>query len=203
MEYPPFYAFPPFFTYVRISLCKKYANPITSRQTHEVTWLKQLDTWKTIILRHCRAERLFIINPSNDEILQKRPFRNEEIQRSISKDFLKEILMEMTSKGLAIIINSSSSIDDCISFIILWNTIEEWSSKVERHVLRNGLRATLITIFELLEEDSQKDEEDRFDDVPLSLFSIIIDHLQSDGKVALLNGTDSSLIGPETGVKFL
>lgn len=178
---------------------------LNRRQTHEVTWLKQLDTWTTVILRHCKAERLFIINPSNDEMLQKRPFRNDEIQRSISKDFLKEILMEMTLKGLAIIVksSSSSSIDDCSSFIILWNTIEEWSFKVEKHVVSNGLRTTLITIFELLEEDSQKDEEDRFDDVPLSLFSIIIDHLQSDGKVALLNGTDSSLIGPETGVKFL
>lgn len=108
----------------------------------------------------------------------------------------------MVFKGFAINNNNNN----LGSYIILWNSLEKWSLILSTYAFNNGLRNSLITVFELLEPVTSSTQEiDRFDDLPPILFSIIMDNLQKENKVALLNGDSSSSsgIGPETGVKFL
>lgn len=167
------YSFPPFFTI----------------QPNDETRRLQMDAWCAIIMDHCRKNKIYDLNIS--ESLGQAPFRNDEINRSLTEESLHTILEEIVNRGRAEWIN----VDDTKQCLIYWLKVEEWADVIKKWVEDKALNGTMCTLYEIT------GDEDRCSPQLLGLDERILikalKYMEKEGKAVLVEMDDSF------GVKFL
>ncbi|SCW03718.1 LAFE_0G16688g1_1 [Lachancea fermentati] len=142
-QLPPIYSFPPLYT------CQP--NALIRQQ--------QLDTWCELILEFAKTNKAWCMSQegtivTNSEQASSIPsiFVNEQIQRSAAAPFIEEIWSKMLQSEKAI--RSSKS-----TYIILWKSLDSWSSLILQWCESSGKLNQVITLYELTEGDETLDWE--------------------------------------------
>lgn len=171
MEYPKLHQFPPFFT----------------KQSNATVLENQLNAWADLILLYCRQHRIFRLLP-HGAVLGKPPpsdplFSNEEIGRSCSDDFRKEMLLYMIHKQQKAEYVDSRNANSGI--LIYWRSLSEWASILRNYLDQSGQLGSVLTVYELIELDETIDDLRGMDQ---ALFLKVIDVLAKQGKAQVMGG---------------
>lgn len=158
-----------------------------SKQPNEQTLSKQLDIWYDLIISHYSLNKLFVFSLKD---LKNTLFNNSKISRCVSSDFAIEIIVYIINKKKAMWVEKDK---ECI---ILWKSIEDWSSELYNHALENGF-FSIMTFYELRTNLIYLPSS--FVNIPSSFLRTIINHLQTLKKVK----TTTSVNEDELGVKFI
>lgn len=161
--------------------------PFYTQQPHAETRLKQLETWRQIVLDYCRRKGQTSIDVV--EIATSDLFNNQAINRRVDGDFLNVILSHLQSKG-----NLEWSDKTKRRAHIYWRSPEEWARLIYAFVSKSGMNSgsAVCTFFELTEGADTVDEPFHGLETDLLIKSLKI--LEGQGKAELFQGDE--------GVKF-
>ena len=169
MEWPWQYNFPPFFTL----------------QPNEDTKNKQIEAWCDLILSYCKQKRIYQIDLA--EAQNTDLFNNKTIDRKCSIELLTIIFDELTKRGRAQSLHKSSPKKQVLTndqkYLILWNTLEDWSRIIYEHVDKNALQGTVCTFYELTEAKEMKNKE--FFKIDLLVFRKGLEVLEKQNKAEI------------------
>ncbi|PVV03859.1 hypothetical protein BB560_001633 [Smittium megazygosporum] len=178
-EFPKIHDFPPFYT----------------KQPVRKTWEVQRRNWADLILSYCKASKKFLLNVSQD--LQSDLFNNKNINRSLSRDVLVEILEYMNGEGE---IEWDTSVGKQTQCFVYWRKPAEWASLIHTWITSQGLENNVITFFELTNPDPDTNELilDPNEEV-FAIHSHVMNRalkiLKTQGKVTLFTGSDADSLG--------
>lgn len=172
-NFPWQFNFPPFFT-IQPNL-----------ETRKI----QLETWSTLIIDYCCFKKIASIN--TNKMINEPIFYNKKIDRQLSRESLLVILDYMQSRGSIEWANKEKT--DCF---IYWKTAEEWSQIIYGWVKETGQLNSILTFYEILEEDANSGRP--FYKMDLKLFIRVLNHLNSQNKAEIIGEPESS----DAGVKF-
>lgn len=160
--------------------------PFYTLQPHSETRLKQLETWRQIVLDYCRKQGQTSIDVA--EISSSDLFHNKAINRRVDADFLRVILDHLQSQG-----NLEWADKTRRRAHIYWRSPEQWASLIYAYVKSSGMNAgTVCTFFELTEGSETVNEP--FHGLENELLVKSLKILESQGKAELFQGDE--------GVKF-
>ncbi|KAL0486310.1 vacuolar protein-sorting protein VPS25 [Acrasis kona] len=168
-----------------------YVNFIDRLQPVVATRQKQIKLWSELILNYCQKNTLYKLNLDQAEKLDL--FRNDAIQRSLSREAIIVFLDALVEQGKAEWIDAKRK--DEVS--IYWKTPTEWADIIQKWVAETGYSNTVLTVYELIEGDTG--EKTEFFGLDGDIFRKAIGVLERRGKAELFQGTTSD----QDGVKFL
>jgi len=161
--WPVQYSFPPFFTI----------------QPNAETKKKQLDIWTQLVLNYCRANKMFVLDKSdNSSVL----FNNREISRQLSLESITVILEYMKTKEK--IQWADEKKDRCFVF---WHSPAEWGTILFKYAQKNGLANSVETFFQLTNSSAE------FSGMDVRMLKICLRTLEDQGKAEIIG---------DDGVKF-
>lgn len=143
-SFGPHYSFPPFFT--------KQPNPLTRSS--------QYQSWSSLILAYCRHYKIFSLSLA--DALDTPLFYNQALNRRLSVNDARDLLDWMASSeggervewiGSAGKGKGSGNLDRCWVF---WRRPEEWASLIENWVDSTGQKGTVLTLYEIIENQGQE-----------------------------------------------
>ncbi|KAN0061274.1 hypothetical protein ACQY0O_006120 [Thecaphora frezii] len=186
---PPIHSFPPFYTL--------QPNPSSRSQ--------QIAQWRDLILRFCRAHRVFSISTSpvpppstaaggnEGGDVWSRLFRNDTISRSLNAEAVGEVLHNMVKRDEAAWESKERN-----RAWIYWKKPAVWGDEIYEWITKTGQNKSILTLFELTQGDLVQDQE--FRDLPLPILRQALHHLAQQGKAQTFAGSDAE---DGEGVKFL
>ncbi|XP_015792551.1 vacuolar protein-sorting-associated protein 25 [Tetranychus urticae] len=166
------YNFPPFFTI----------------QPNLETRKAQLEAWSSLILNHCKNNRIFKIDLK--KALTEPPFQNASISRGLTLDGLITIFENMKEKGVADWSDKNKS-----SVFIYWNTPEAWANLIYHWVYNVGYINNVCTLYEIVSGDETVKEP--FHGLDYEVLKKSLQVLEKQGKATIISLDDNG------GVKFL
>lgn len=139
---PPAYTtFPPFYTL----------------QPNLTTRTRQLSLWTQHILSYTSHARIFKLSLTNPP---PNLFANPSLHRSLSPPDTRTVLEHMVSHGQAAWLPPASRGEQSTTAWIFWRSLAEWADAVYAWVDGRGLRASVLTVYELREgEESGREWE--------------------------------------------
>ena len=171
-DFPQLYKFPPMFT----------LQPVAH------TRMKQLESWRTIIMSWSKHTKTYVLSVSNCPI-----FENKKIIRKVGLQDRIVILDYLVEKGNAEWTDSSEK-SMCL---VMWNSLDEWAKLVYKWAQSCSHIGNVFTLYDLTQGDETTGEE--FHGVDPKVFYRIIATLQSQRLVHVFASSNLE----ETGVKFL
>lgn len=168
--YPWEYSFPPFFTI----------------QPNLETRKTQLEAWRSLILDWCQHNKIHQLHLR--DCLNKPPFYNESIERRLSLESLKLIISSLAEKKFAEWLSNESC-------LIYSRPPEQWAKIISDYVKEKSLYNTVVTFYELLEDDGTIGREFHLLDETIFLKALKI--LEKSGKAVVIE------IDGHRGVKFI
>ena len=160
--YPWEYNFPPFFTI----------------QPNQETRKAQLEAWRSLIIDFCQHRNIHQLHLK--EWLNKPPFFNETIDRRLSLDSLRTVISSLVEKRFAEWVNER----DKESCLIYSRPPQQWAKILYDYVKEKSLQNTILTFYEMLEDDSTKDRE--FHRLDETIFLKALKILEREGKAAVI-----------------
>jgi ESCRT-II complex subunit VPS25 len=141
--FPPHHAYPPLYT----------LQPTLTTRT------RQLQLWRDLLLSYCehhRIYRLVLISAAQWPL-----FNNTQISKRVSLKDLNEILAWVVSKEggeRGEWIGGAAGKGDGLEMWVYWKRPEEWARVLEEWVDGTGQKATVLTVYELLEGEGSAGE---------------------------------------------
>ncbi|QDZ23537.1 vacuolar protein sorting-associated protein [Chloropicon primus] len=170
-EFPEIYSYPPFFT----------LQPV--KETRE----KQLASWRDLIVKYARSERVFEFDPKTFAL-----FENKAIQRALNETARQAIVENLTERGLCEKAGGGGG-----RVHLLWKSLSEWEAYLLDWAHRTGRREDVLTVDELCTSGELATEE--FHGMTKGLMEKVLKRLEKQKKVMLFQGSDQD----DQGVKFL
>lgn len=131
-SFPEIYSFPPFFT----------------RQPNGATWKEQRRLWCDLLLQFYRHHHLFTMTLA--DAINEPPFNNRQLHRCLRIDMLQDIVDELVRQGSAVWTGAKGTKNTCL---IYWRNPESWATLIHQWVSDRGLLNTVMTVFELTNDD--------------------------------------------------
>lgn len=172
-SYPWEYQFPPFFTI----------------QPNAETRKTQLEAWRALILDYCQHHKIHQLHLR--DWLNKPPFYNESIDRRLTPESMKVVIGSLVERRLAEWIDGKDK-ETCL---IYTRTPEQWAQIIYNYVKKNSLQNSILTFYEMLEDEDKKESE--FHQLDEVIFLKALKILEKSGKAAVIE------IDGNKGVKFV
>jgi ESCRT-II complex subunit VPS25 len=170
-DFPQLYNFPPMFTI----------------QPVEQTRLKQMESWRDILIKWVKHTKKASIDVNKCEI-----FENTAINRKLSEKDRVEVLDYLVGKG------NGDWVDDTKSrCLVFWNSLGEWAKLVYDWASTYGQVGNVFTLYDLVEGEETEGAE--FHGLDKHVFYRVIAALQERGLCQVYASSNME----ETGVKFL
>lgn len=170
--FPAHHSFPPFFT----------LQPIAR------TRASQLASWSSLITSYASTTRTFRLTPTHPL------FSNATLRKSLSPPDAREVLSHMVASGLASWVVPSTAKHSSDEVWLWWRSAESWAGLLAAWAEARGQRNTVLTMWELLEGEENRDEE--FHGLPGEMAVLAVQVLARRGKASLFGE------GEGMGVKF-
>jgi ESCRT-II complex subunit VPS25 len=170
--YPWEYEFPPFFTI----------------QPNLETRKMQLEAWRSLILDYCQHKKIQQLNLR--EFYNKPPFCNQSIDRRLSWESLQLIITSMVDRKYAEWLGRDR--EECLVYS---RPPEQWAQIIYGYVKEKSLQNTIMTFYELLEDESTESYE--FHGLDETIFFKALKVLERSGKAAVIE------MDGNKGVKFV
>ncbi|SCU78481.1 LAFA_0A06810g1_1 [Lachancea sp. 'fantastica'] len=163
---PPIYNFPPLYT------CQP--NVLIREQ--------QLTTWCDLLLEFSKKNKAWCLSQEGTivgelETSAKSIFKNETIQRTAPAPFVDQIWNRMVETKKAVKFDNGQ-------YLILWRSLEHWSSVFLQWFETAGKLNQVVTLYELLEGDETLEWE--FHEMPQKLCELCLQKLRDRGRATLL-----------------
>ena len=186
-QFPPHYAFPPFFT----------LQPTLSTRT------SQLQSWSSLIQAYCRHHHLFSLTLI--DALSTPLFHNPTLHRRLSARDARAVVdwmsgadgdsrAEWIGAPPAAARKGAADDDSRARFWVFWRKPEEWAGVLEAWVDATGQKGSVLTLYELTESDATAGQEFHGMDAELLQRSLMV--LVKRGTAQIFGGEG------EMGVKF-
>lgn len=172
-NFPREYNFPPFFTI----------------QPNLEIQRVQLESWRSLILDFCQHEGIHKL--CLRDWLNKPPFSNETINRRLDIGTLKTIIDSLVAKRFAEWVDGKNK-ETCLIYA---RPPDQWAQIIYDYVKEKALQNTIVTFYEMLEDDSTKKYE--FHQLDELIFLKALRILEKSGKCSVIEMNGSK------GVKFV
>ncbi len=174
--FPPNYSFPPFFTL----------------QPNTQTRSAQLSKWSSLVQSYCRHHRIFtILLP---DALESTLFSNAKLRRRLAAQDVRAVLDYMASNEGENRAEWMGPATEKASAWIWWRKPEEWAGLLEGWVEGTGQKATVLTLYELVEGEATEGQE--FHAMDMEVLRKSLGTLVKKGKAQVFGGEG------QEGVKF-
>lgn len=129
--------------------------PFFSLQITTSTRQNQLESWSRLIQRYCRHHKIFqlsVVDYQNTEL-----FKNAKLNKTLYSDDIKKVIDFMVSpdgQQRAEWVTPARA-----SAWIWWRRPEEWASSIASWVEETGQKASVLTLYEIVEGDATENQE--------------------------------------------
>jgi len=176
-EYPPEWAFPPFFTL----------------QPNQTTLEKQLSLWRSLIHRYYTQNKESIL------VIHDCPlFKNDAISRELSQDDARTVVKDFVKGCYGEWVDDEDG-EGAVGgrCRVLWRTPQQLAGDIYEWASRSGYIKEVVTIYEI--NNGEETKEEGFAGIGEELVRQALEILEERGKAAVFHGSSSD----EDGVKFL
>ncbi|RKP10287.1 putative vacuolar protein-sorting-associated protein [Thamnocephalis sphaerospora] len=135
---PAIHSFPPFYT----------------RQPTEATRTRQLELWSDLMLAYHQSRQCTRV--LLDDLLTSELCQNKSIHRSLSREFLLEILEALVAKGAGDAEWIDGTHRECL---IYWRRPDSWAQLIYHWVTETGQRGSVLTLHEITHGDMAASQE--------------------------------------------